>query len=140
MGVFDYIFDSEYLQRSDIEDLKAQTAQLRARPSRDADMQARILELEQDVGSLALLCKTLMAMLLENHICTGKQLEERMREIDLKDGVEDGMVTKARDRKEILCPECRHVLHGNWKNCLYCGKEITSRNSQEPGREEASDR
>lgn len=121
MSIAHYLFDHDWLQRSDIEDLKQQAARLESRQRRDRELYERVEELEQDVGELALLCKTLMNLLLEHQVCTGKQLEDMMRQVDLEDGVADGKITKASSSQERKCPQCGHKVYAGKPNCMYCG-------------------
>ncbi len=127
MSIFDYLFDNEWSQRSDIEELKSQTADLAgARGVADATQKARIKQLEEGVGELALLCKTLMRMLLEKGVCTGQEINALMKQLDLEDGVEDGRVTKTAGKAGGRCPKCDHAVMAARKRCLYCGHELRS--------------
>ena len=87
---------------------------------------ARITELEEGVGELALLCKTLMRMLLEKGVCTGQEINALMKQLDLEDGVEDGRVTKTAGKAGGRCPKCDHAVMAARKRCLYCGHELRS--------------
>lgn len=129
MSIFNYLFDSDWYQRSDIEALKEQnsnlTSRVEIRRSTDAEQSARIAELQQDVGELALLSKTLMRLLLEKGVCTGKELEDLMREIDMEDGVADGRVTKDSEKEPTgNCKGCGRPVQPKRSRCLYCGHEF----------------
>ena len=128
MSIFNYIFDNEWSQRSDIEALKEQNASLASRlslkRSSEAVQEDRVAELEQEVGELALLSKTLMRILLEKGVCTGREIEDMMHQVDLEDGVADGRVTKNAARVAGKCPECNRPVDAHRKRCFYCGHEL----------------
>jgi DNA repair exonuclease SbcCD ATPase subunit len=127
MSVFKYIFDSDWSQRSDIEALKEQNdslaERLRQRRSKEAATEAQIEELQQEVGELALICKTLMQVLLEKRICTGQEIEALVEKIDAADGVVDGQVTKAKPPELKECPKCQRPVQHQHTHCVYCGHE-----------------
>ncbi|QDV83393.1 hypothetical protein [Planctomycetes bacterium TBK1r] len=97
MDFWDHLFDSDYKRRADIEKLKRSVRRRSAARSHDiqqVDQQAkRIDQLEQHVGELALLCRTLLTVLRENRLVEPEQFQEVMNRIDAEDGVVDGMVT-----------------------------------------------
>lgn len=98
MSVWNYILDSEFSQRSDIEDLKRRAATIADQQrSRTRESQERIEQLEQEVGELALLCRALLTILRENGTIRPEAFEEVLRKIDLEDGVLDGKVTRKKD-------------------------------------------
>lgn len=127
MSVFKYIFDSDWSQRSDIEALKRQnqtlTDRLQNKRATVAENEARIAELEEEVGELALICKTLMQVMLENQICTGRDIEDALRRIDAKDGVVDGKVTKEQPVELKECPQCGRPVQHHHTHCVYCGHQ-----------------
>ncbi|MHC4886947.1 MAG: hypothetical protein ACYTGH_17870, partial [Planctomycetota bacterium] len=74
MSFFDYVFDSEWRQRSDIEDLKrrARRQQRAARSgnrqanAKVASLEARVDELEEQMGALQLLNRALIETLRQS--------------------------------------------------------------------------
>ena len=127
MSIFNYIFDNEWSQRSDIETLKQQNASLASRVARrrssEAVQEERVAELEREVGELALLGKTLLRVLLEKGVSTGREIEDMMHHVDLEDGVADGRVTKNAGTDPGKCPECNRPIQAERKRCLYCGHQ-----------------
>ncbi len=97
MDFWDHLFDSEYKRRADIEKLKRSARRRSAARYHDlqeVDKQSkRIDHLEQHVGELALLCRTLLTILRENDLVEPEQFQEVMSRIDAEDGVIDGMIT-----------------------------------------------
>ena len=128
MSIFDYIFDSEWSQRSDIKALEEQISSLTSGLSHkrfsEVEPEDRVTELEQEIGELALLTKTLMRMLLEKGVCTGKEIQDMMHQVDLEDGAADGRVTKSAEAVAGRCPECDHLVQSRRERCLYCGHEF----------------
>ncbi|RMG17416.1 MAG: hypothetical protein D6731_04210 [Planctomycetota bacterium] len=94
-----YVFDSEYRQRADIEDLKRRGQAVQRRVRRGLrDLEERVEELELQVGSLALLCRALLSLLREQGTVDPEALAAAVDAIDLEDGVRDGLVTPERLR------------------------------------------
>ena len=112
MSIFDHLFDSEYKQRVDIESLKRGAQERRRARSRDRqqldDQQKRIEELEDQVGELALLCRSLLTVLREDGTVEPERFQQVMEKIDAEDGVVDGKVTRSPppDDPQIM-PEIR---------------------------------
>ena len=128
MSMFKYMFDTEWMQRMDIEELRDQERAMRSEmyflDKKSAKAKDQLKVLQHEVGELALVCKTLMRIILEKGLCTGKELGELMHEIDLEDGVADGRVTPKGPQNSDICPECDHTIKGGKKRCLYCGYQL----------------
>jgi hypothetical protein len=89
MGLINWIFD--FYQHSQIDRAREETRQMRS------DLKAlhahgflNGAKLEGALGELALATKTLQRVLVEKGICTADELAQKMRAIDLEDGVGDG--------------------------------------------------
>ena len=94
MSIWSHVFDSEWSQRSDINSLKQSQAKVaRHDRQRARNTGQRIQELEQEVGELTLLCRSLLTALRENKTLDPAAFEDVMRRIDLEDGVLDGKVS-----------------------------------------------
>lgn len=97
--MWEYVFDNDYMQRRDIGHLKRQQDIARRRQRLDRKKSNdRVEELEMQIGELALVCRTLVEMLVENGSLDPKRFEEIRREIDLEDGVLDGAITPENQR------------------------------------------
>ena len=90
MGLINWIFD--FYQQSRIEDLtrdlqysRAQSVAMRG-ASGDVDGE----RLEKALGELALAVKTIQRLAVEKGLCTPDELQQKMRQIDREDGIEDG--------------------------------------------------
>jgi DNA repair exonuclease SbcCD ATPase subunit len=128
MSIFNYLFDNEWSQRTDIETLKTRNknlaSRLHLRHKSQAALEARVTQLESEVGELALLSKTLMRLIVEKGTCTGQELEAMLHQVDLADGVADGRVTKIRPEATVTCPGCGRSVPAERKQCLYCGRAM----------------
>lgn len=129
MSFFNYMFDSEWSQRSDIEGLKDRDRRMRSRVSSqnrsNRKQNSKIEGLEQDIAELALLNKALMSIILEKGVCTGQELEQVMKGIDLEDGPEDGAWREQQQEQSQggqECASCGRLVHKKRRNCLYCGQ------------------
>jgi hypothetical protein len=97
MDFWDHLFDNEYKQRADIESLKRSSLARKRGRMRDRqqvqDLQQRIEELEDQVGELALLCRSLLTVLREDGTVQPERFQEVMHRMDAEDGVVDGKIT-----------------------------------------------
>jgi hypothetical protein len=112
--MIDLIFDL-YQQRR-INDVE-QTAQESSRKA--TDFQARVRELEDSVARLALVNAAMWSLLKGQMGLTDTALTARVRDIDLRDGVEDGKITPNVQN----CQKCGRTMGPRHKRCLYCGGE-----------------
>lgn len=86
--------------------------------STQADQLRReVQRLEATVDRQALACQA-MWELLQQHLPLGeKDLLAKMEQIDLRDGVADGKMT----RHASACSGCGRAVPAKRKKCLYCG-------------------
>ncbi len=84
-----------------------------ARSASRAEAAEREVEhLNDRLDKLTLVCMAMWSLLRE-----AGDLTQRVKEIDLRDGVPDGKVT----RRIARCPKCNRVMSPRHKKCLYCG-------------------
>ena len=102
------------------------SAQLKADSAKDkVDRSAHQIEhLERKVDKLSLACQALWEMLCERTGLTDDQLLIKMQEVDLRDGVADGKMT----RRVVECPACHRNSTTKRAKCLYCGADLTEPN------------
>ena len=81
---------------------------------------ARVAELEHQVARLMLLNQALWEVLRPRLKMTDADFEQVVREVDLRDGVEDGKIT----HNAVKCPQCSRVSNSKHYKCLYCGLEF----------------
>jgi hypothetical protein len=92
------LFDNDFAQRLDIE-ATANRVHAVAYAGRRANRELRhdVRELEDDVGVLALACRTMMRILIEKGVMTRDELAAAMNAIDAHDGTTDGRWTGSVD-------------------------------------------
>ena len=91
------------------------------RPSVDGKVEStnvKVRELEHHVARLSLLNQALWELIRERLNVTDADLEKRIHEVDLRDGVEDGCITDG----PLQCPTCGRVSNSKHWKCLYCGQ------------------
>jgi ribosomal protein S27AE len=86
------------------------------------DFQDRVRGLEDRIDRLLLTNMALWSLLRETMGVTDEDLNARIREIDLRDGVPDGKVT----RSPRMCPQCQRTFSPRHRRCLYCGQEVAA--------------
>jgi hypothetical protein len=102
MSILSYIFDNEWLQRNDINSLRDRLqTNVRYIAAKNAGDSIRIKELENDVGELALLARTLFVYIKSQPGFNKEEFYKIFNDIDLMDGVKDGKVTK-KSRKTLV--------------------------------------
>lgn len=112
--MFDILFDL-YQQRR-INEVE-QTAQDSGRKA--TDFQERVRLLEESVARLALVNAAMWSLLKDRTGLTDAALTARIRDIDLRDGVEDGKITPVVQ----TCQKCGRTLAPRHARCIYCGGE-----------------
>lgn len=79
---------------------------------------ARTVQYFQDrLDKLILINMALWSLLKQETNLTEEDLLERIKEIDLSDGVLDGKVRQT----VIQCPKCGRTMSNKHRTCLYCG-------------------
>lgn len=81
---------------------------------------AQTQRLEDKVDGLALACQALWELQRDNSGLTEQQLEEKMEEVDMRDGRLDGMLSSVVDK----CAKCGRKTSRRRPRCLYCGSEV----------------
>jgi hypothetical protein len=94
MGIFDYMFDNEWAQRSDINAARS-AVDANARSSRR--LARNVNELADEVAVLALFVRTLQRLMIEKGVITKDEFLEALRAIDMQDGKLDGKYTRPLD-------------------------------------------
>ena len=118
MSAFDFFFP-EQAQASHLRTLVRQRQfefQNDQREKQDAreelkHAQTVIQKMGEEMAETRLLIKAMMEVMDETDICDSSQLLEKVREIDLRDGLADGKITSTRDR-----PKPKFETNRNWKD------------------------
>ncbi len=92
-----------------------------AQTARKADRtDLRTDELEQRIEKLTVASMALFSLLKDHHGVTEDQFLERVKEIDLLDGVLDGKLEQMTPVSK--CPSCKRIMSRRHQHCLYCGE------------------
>ncbi|MFP4355439.1 MAG: hypothetical protein ACLFUJ_10005 [Phycisphaerae bacterium] len=94
----------------------AESAAARSKARADS-VGLEIRALEEKVDKLTLVCMSMWSLLLERTDLTEQDLMQRVKDIDLIDGTEDGKVTKSVQK----CAQCGRTMSPRHNKCLYCG-------------------
>jgi len=78
-----------------------------------------VAHLEDRLERLSLVCMAMWSLLQDKTKLTEADLMERVKMIDLMDGVEDGKAT----RNVQKCHACNRTMSARHRKCLYCGAE-----------------
>jgi len=85
---------------------------------RAIESQQRVRFLEDAVDRLLLVNMAMWELVQSRTGLTEDDLITKVQEIDLRDGVADGKVTRT---KAAECPKCGRPLSARHRKCLYCG-------------------
>jgi len=86
-----YVVDNEFMQRSDIEEVRRKTRVNARNASRRArDLEGRVEQLEGELGEMRLFTRALLALLQESGTLDAAHIREKILEIDASDGTVDG--------------------------------------------------
>jgi len=88
--------------------------------ARDPEMTRTVRELEYRIARLSLLNQALWELARERMNLTDADLEKKIAEVDLRDGIEDGVMTNS----PLKCPQCGRISNSRHWKCLYCGLEF----------------
>ena len=86
----------------------------------DRALRTKVNGLEKKLSRIELQNKVLWELLRDSLKLTEADLKVRMREVDLRDGVEDGAIT----RVPLKCPQCNRISSSQHWKCLYCNLEF----------------
>lgn len=85
-------------------------------------MKTELTDLKEQVERLALLNQSLWELLRDKIGVTDGDLEAKIREVDLRDGIPDGKLSQ----HPLRCPRCGRVSNSRHKKCLYCNLAFES--------------
>ncbi len=101
MSMWDYLFDNEWRQRSDIESLKQGLRRsVHVRSLSAIKQKERVDRITDELPVLALYCRTMLTLMLEKGLVTRDEFLARMHQIDASDGRLDGRFTGPNDVPE----------------------------------------
>jgi hypothetical protein len=112
MSVWDYMYDSYWIQRNDISNLQRSNQVMRSKSIRDG---ARIRNLEDEIDHLTLINEALLRMLEKKGVFTRDEYRSLLVEVDLEDGVHDGKLAHPAPSGDTPAP-----LPANQTHCKFC--------------------
>jgi hypothetical protein len=107
-------------QEMQIQNLKSQV-----RGTQDAQIAAQqqtraaVAPMEERLDKLALICQAMWSLIEERTNLTEADLQQRVTELDLKDGQLDGKYS----RPPVQCPKCGAMMSRKFRRCLFCGEK-----------------
>lgn len=111
----DVFFESSQNSRIDG---ASQTARDARSIARDAEQELAVLQ--RRVDYLTITSQALWELLRDRLGMTDQQVQERIKEIDLRDGKADGKISKMVQS----CPQCQRNNQASQSQCVYCGTEL----------------
>ena len=80
----------------------------------------RVKEMERRLNRAELMNRAIWELIATSANLTEEDLEKRIKEIDLRDGVDDDKISVV----PLRCPTCKRVSSSKHWRCLYCGQEF----------------
>lgn len=100
---------------------QANTKAIRA-DSRASQLEGELEMMNDRTAVLALACQALWELLQENTGISSAEFDQKMEEINLRDGVKDGKMTATTES----CSKCGRKTSRRRKKCIYCGNQTGS--------------
>lgn len=85
-------------------------------------MRQDFVNLSERLDRLALICRAMHELLVEQGLYDEGRLRTKIVDIDLRDGQKDGKFTPPQKR----CPKCDAMICHKFNRCLFCGYEDRS--------------
>lgn len=79
-----------------------------------------VRQLESQIDRLTLACQSMWELLRERAELTDTELEEKILEVDLRDGKADGKIGP----QIIACPNCNRNTNSKRQLCMMCGAPL----------------
>ncbi len=86
----------------------------------DYSLRSKVKELERKLHRVELEHRVLWELVRDGLKLTEEDLEKRMRDVDARDGVEDGKISNV----PLRCPRCKRISSSKHWKCQYCGQEF----------------
>ena len=111
----------ELYQQGQINEAKEAASKAQTKADRYAnDIEVLTRKLER----LTLASQALWELLRDSGFCAEEVLVKKMEEIDLRDGVQDGKIS----RTIKVCNHCGRNSNSKRLECVYCGEKLSSPN------------
>ena len=115
----------DIVQQVQIQNLKAR--QVSAESSAESAESGARLRQEQmgaRIERLVLVTEAMWELLSSRFGLTVADLASKVREIDLRDGREDGRLGPTAEAALVRCPSCQAVVPAGRTTCQFCGAEV----------------
>jgi hypothetical protein len=128
MSFFRYLFDNNWMQRADIDNLEERAGELEYRILQSGqssrNLETDMAHLRRDVSRMMLMLEAIQRTLADKGLCSREDLVQRMQAIDAEDGLVDGKMTLPSSGKAELryCDSCQHFNPAHLLACQYCGR------------------
>ena len=86
----------------------------------DFSLRTKVKELERKLHRVELEHRVLWELVRDGLKLTDSQLDGRVREVDRRDGIEDGKISNV----PLRCPKCKRISSSKHWKCQYCGQEF----------------
>lgn len=139
MSIWRYIFDSDWIQRSDIEALRAQQARQAktntAKLTQLQKLEKQIQILEEEVSEAAMALRGMKELLLEKAVFSPADLEEKLSQLSTPPeppapappppkAPQTQPGSAPRQVKIVRCPACDGKNSPDRVSCIYCGARL----------------
>ena len=82
-----------------------------------AEAKTKVDQLEKQLDRLTLITRAMYELFQEFSGLSDDMLAQKVTEIDLRDGTQDGQVTP----QSKQCPDCDSMISVKFSRCLFCG-------------------
>lgn len=86
-------------------------------------LESIVLNNEERSDRLLLVNVALWELLQEHVGLTEKMLSKKIEEVDMRDGIKDGKISK----QIMTCENCTRILSNSHRKCIYCGTDVVSK-------------
>lgn len=91
MDFWSHLFDNDWRQRSDINDLQKRTQRAKTQLFRSQhELRAEVEQLQDQVAGICLFQRTLLSVLTERGLVSPEEFQKKMDQFDAEDGFLDG--------------------------------------------------
>jgi hypothetical protein len=126
MSIFRYLFDSDWMQRADLERLDQQTnrihSDLWSQSRENRNLAEENEALRQEVSKLVLVVESMNRLALRKNVWTAEEMAQTLGAADLEDGVADGKRTNAARPVKTACGGCGRPIPSQVARCPHCNR------------------
>ena len=122
MSLINHLFDGSDSTQIELHK-SGPTTQIQARQA-GALSEQRLIKLENRLGRLNLVVESLVRLVVNKNLAKPEELKTLLRQIDLEDGVQDGLMEKSDDEVPDRCTSCKAKIPSGKRNCVFCGESF----------------